>query len=196
MFFTVKSISNALDPGFRRGDENPNRAISKFNNLRAYLSAYGGKPLHLDPTQGRGSAALYALPVTSILNATPYKSSLLPGAQRSVPLSLRSFPPREQLIPSYVQDEPRTMGSTAFHPSYTYTPLLTCVTGRMGAPRNAGPRGAGRNPSRLVLNAIWHQSFCSIAFSRSSSTSTRALSSENSFLRTISRLSDSFLSDA
>jgi len=39
-FFTVISISNALDPGFRLGDENPNPAISKFNNLRAYLSVY------------------------------------------------------------------------------------------------------------------------------------------------------------
>jgi len=44
LFFTVKSISNALDPGFRRGDENPNPAVSKFNNLRAYLSAYGVYP--------------------------------------------------------------------------------------------------------------------------------------------------------
>ncbi|HYA39706.1 MAG TPA: hypothetical protein VEF34_00240, partial [Syntrophobacteraceae bacterium] len=35
--------------------------------LRSRLG--GDKPLHLNPTWGRGSAALYALPITSILNA-------------------------------------------------------------------------------------------------------------------------------
>ena len=44
LLFLVKSTGNELDPRFRGGDENPNLATNKFNNLRPYLSAYGDEP--------------------------------------------------------------------------------------------------------------------------------------------------------
>jgi hypothetical protein len=44
LLFLVKSTGNELDPRFRGGDENPNLATNKFNNLRPYLSAYGVYP--------------------------------------------------------------------------------------------------------------------------------------------------------
>jgi hypothetical protein len=44
LLFLVKSTGNELDPRFRVGDENPNLATNKFNNLRPYLSAYGVYP--------------------------------------------------------------------------------------------------------------------------------------------------------
>ena len=43
-FFFVESTGKEPDPRLRGGDENPNPAINKFNNLRPYLSAYGADP--------------------------------------------------------------------------------------------------------------------------------------------------------